>query len=66
MDLNQIKPSYQHQNIDLNEMKKQYNEYRNALKSIRKNKDLAVDHPTILEQNQVLLLNNDYHSKYKK
>ena len=51
MYLNQINTLYEYQNFDMNEMKRQHNEYMNALKNIRRNKDLAINHPTIMGQN---------------
>ena len=66
MDLNQIKSSYNHENIGMNEMKKQYNEFENAKIFIQRNKELNNHHPLILQQNQIILHNTDYHAKYTK
>jgi hypothetical protein len=52
LDLVQIKSSYEHLNYDLNEMKKQFNDFINATLFIKRNKDLDRNHPTIHEKNR--------------
>ena len=52
LDLVQIKSSYEHLNYDLNEMQKQYVDFRNAKLFIKRNDDLDRNHPIILEKNR--------------
>ena len=66
MDLNQLKASYQHQNLDMIEMKRQYDEFMNAKIYIKRNKDLNSNHPSILQKNQVILQSKEYFLKYKR
>ena len=66
MDLNQLKASYQHQNLDMNEIKRQHDEFKKAKKYIQRNKDLNNNHPRILQSNQVIIQNKDYYLKYMK
>ena len=50
LDLVQIKSSYEHLNYDLNEMQKQYFDYRKARIFLKRNDDLDRNHPIILEK----------------
>ena len=66
MDLNQLKASYQHQNLDMNEIKRQHDEFKKAKMYIKRNKDLNNNHHRILQSNQVIIQNKEYYLKYMK
>ena len=55
MDLNQLKSSYKHQNIDMNEMKRQFDEFKNTKQYIKRNKYLDRNRSRILQQNQIII-----------
>ena len=65
VDLNQLRLSYQQQNLEINQLKNSYNECKSAKMFLRRNKNLQNNDPRILINQQRTEQNHVYYKETK-
>jgi len=66
VDLNHLKSSYQQQGYNINELRRNYREWKNAKIFMNRNKNLEANNPRILIHQQQLNQNHNGYLKYRR